>query len=72
MTSDTIGDRWDRYVTVCEAVVETERTFDEREQDFANNMLNRLRDYEDRTYASTAQINWLNRLEQKCKDEGLL
>jgi hypothetical protein len=72
MSDDTIVDRWDRYVTVCEVVVETGRTFDEREQDFANNMLNRLRDYEDRTYASTAQIKWLNRLEQKCKDEGLL
>jgi hypothetical protein len=71
MSDETVGDRWEEFWDVCRSVIDNERLFDEREMDFAHSMEERLNRYGHKTFISTAQINWLNRLSQKVKDHGL-
>jgi CRISPR/Cas system-associated protein Cas5 (RAMP superfamily) len=67
----TAGDRWEEFYRTCRLIIENERLFDEKEHEFAEAMELKLDMYGSDTYVSTAQINWLNRLEQKVRDHGL-
>jgi hypothetical protein len=71
MSDDTVGDRWEEFWDTCRRVLDAEHIFDEAELNFAQSMEERLDKYGHRTFISTAQINWLNRLSQKVKDHGL-
>lgn len=66
-----IGDRADHFWDVCERVTTHETKFTDREVEFAESMKERLNDYGAQTYVSVKQINWLNDLEQKLRDQGL-
>jgi hypothetical protein len=71
MMEGTAGDRWEEFYRTCRLVVDNERLFDKREIDFAESTEERLDKYGADTYLSTSQINWLNRLSQKVRDNGL-
>lgn len=68
MSDDRAGKKHDEYWGICEAVVTNDHKFSKKEVDFAQSMLERLNDYREQTFVSIAQRNWLNDLEQKCRD----
>jgi hypothetical protein len=67
MPSEQIGDRWEELLNVCINATE-ESDLSERDQNFAADMADRLERYKGKTYVSTPQINWINRLEQQLSD----
>jgi hypothetical protein len=71
MMEGTAGDRWEMFYHTCRCVIENARRFSEKDVDFANSMEERLDKFQADTYVSTSQINWLNDLEQRVRDNGL-
>jgi hypothetical protein len=66
------GSRSEKFFEVCEVVTENDRHFSERDVEFARDMVEKIVEYGERSFISVSQINWINRLEQKCRDEGLI
>ena len=65
--SGTIGKRYEQLSKVLEDALEHHREqLSDSDIDFAEQMLDRLAQYGESTYVSVAQINWINRIEDKC------
>ena len=61
MPSEQVGDRWEYFLE--ELVSANDRgILEEGEENFVEQMIERLSRYEERAYVSTPQINWINRI----------
>jgi hypothetical protein len=67
MKTSEAGDRWERLLEVCKDAIDSS-ALDEQSRSFAEDMASRLASYEQRTYVSVRQLNWINRIEAEMDD----
>ena len=68
---NTVGERWEEFLDICTRVAAAHRHFSDSEFEFTQALAERIAVYVDKAYISTAQINWLHRIEQKLTDKNL-
>jgi hypothetical protein len=66
------GNRWQEFLSICEAVTENEQLFESNETDFAESMVSRLTQYEYNAFITVPQINFIHRLDEKAQLLGLV
>lgn len=66
------GPRHEKFARVCELVEDNSDLFTKQEVGYASVTLSKLKDYGPQAFMSTGQISFVNALEQKCRDKGLL
>lgn len=68
LTNAMIGVRFVETLDRVKFIASYEDKLDDPEREFIADLLERLEKYKERAYVSVKQLNWLNRIEDKCVD----
>lgn len=68
LTSSVIGVRFIETLDRLKHISSYEDLLSDTERLFVLDLLDKLELYKERTFVSVAQLNWINRIEEKCSD----